>query len=255
MPPLPLRLSRLPSTPGATLACGSPARAALLILALSGMLAAAAPANAQTAPAATAPATAAPPTATSLAADDFIKQLSSDVLTAIRQDKSIQEGDTHQIIALVDTKVLPHVNFERMTRSAAGRYWPQATPDQKRRLQDEFKTLLVRTYAGALTQAGDKTLDVKPLRAAPGAKEVIVRSEVRGGAGDPIKLDYRLERGDGGWKIYDVNILGAWLAENYRNVFAQEISASGIDGLIAKLAERNKAIANKAGAARSASKS
>ena len=147
-----------------------------------------------------------------------------------------------RIVALVDSKILPHVNFRRMTASSVGRYWRQATPEQQQRLQDEFKLLLVRTYAGALTQVKDQTVELKPLRAAPGDKEVIVRTEVRG-RGEPIQLDYRLESTPAGWKIYDVNVLGVWLVENYRSSFAQEINQAGIDGLIARLAERNKTAA------------
>ena len=125
-----------------------------------------------------------------------------------------------------------------MTASAVGKYWRQATPEQQKKLQDEFKVLLVRTYSGALAQVRDQTVQLKPMRAAPEDKEVVVRTEIRG-RGDPIQLDYRLEQVAGGWKIYDVNVMGIWLVENYRNTFSQEIGANGIDGLIAKLAERN----------------
>jgi phospholipid transport system substrate-binding protein len=176
------------------------------------------------------------------APDALIKEVSTDVLDAVKADKSIQTGDVAKIIALVDAKVMPHVNFQRMTASAVGRYWRQATPEQQKRLQEEFKTLLVRTYSGALAQVKDQTVQLKPMRAAAEDSEVIVRTEVRG-RGDPIQLDYRLEKSPAGWKIYDVNVLGIWLVENYRNSFAQEIGASGIDGLIAKMAERNKASA------------
>jgi phospholipid transport system substrate-binding protein len=176
------------------------------------------------------------------APDVLIKQVSTDVLEAVKADKTIQAGDTQKVIALVDSKVMPHVNFQRMTASAVGRYWRQATPDQQKRLQNEFKILLVRTYSGALAQVQDQTVTLKPMRSAPTDTEVIVRTEVRG-KGDPIQLDYRLEKADGGWKIYDVNVLGVWLVENYRNSFAQEIGANGVEGLIAKLAERNKSAA------------
>lgn len=176
------------------------------------------------------------------APDELIKEVSTDVLDAVKADKSIQTGDVQKVIALVDAKVMPYVNFQRMTASAVGRYWRQATPDQQKRLQDEFKTLLVRTYSGALSQVKDQTVQLKPMRAAADAADVVVRTEVRG-KGDPIQLDYRLEKSATGWKIYDVNVLGVWLVENYRNSFAQEIGANGIDGLIAKLAERNKAAA------------
>ena len=150
-------------------------------------------------------------------------------------------------MALVEAKVLPHVNFQRMTASAVGRYWRQASPEQQERLQAEFKTLLVRTYSGALTQVHDQTIELRPMRSKPDDTEVVVRTEVKG-RGDTIQLDYRLEKQPEGWRIYDVNVLGVWLVENYRNSFAQEISANGIDGLIAKLVERNKAAAAKASA-------
>ena len=175
-------------------------------------------------------------------ADELIKQVSTDVLESLKADKSIQAGDVKQVMALVDAKVMPHVNFQRMTSSAVGRYWRQATPDQQKRLQDEFKTLLVRTYSGALSQVKEQTVQLKPMRGNPGDAEVVVRTEVRG-KGDPIQLDYRLEKAAAGWKIFDVNVMGVWLVENYRNSFAQEISSNGIDGLIAKMAERNKTAA------------
>lgn len=176
------------------------------------------------------------------APDELVKRVSNEVLEAARADKSIQAGDVNKVMALVETKVMPHVNFQRMTSSAVGRYWRQASPDQQKRLQDEFKVLLVRTYSGALAQVREQTVQLKPLRAAAGDAEVLVRTEIRG-KGDPIQLDYRLEKSGDTWKIYDVNVMGIWLVENYRNTFAQEISAGGIDGLIAKLAERNKAAA------------
>ena len=174
------------------------------------------------------------------APDALIKQVSTDVLDTIKADKSIKSGDVNKVMALVDTKVMPYVNFQRMTSSAVGRYWRKATPDQQKRLQEEFKVLLVRTYAGALAQVQDQTVTLKPMRGGAEDSEVVVRTEVRG-KGDPIQLDYRLEKSPAGWKIYDVNVMGVWLVENYRNSFAQEIGTKGIDGLIAALAEKNKA--------------
>ena len=168
----------------------------------------------------------------------LIKEVSTDVLESVKADKSIKEGDVSKVIALVDAKVMPYINFQRMTSSAVGRYWKQATPEQKKRLQEEFKILLVRTYSGALAQVQDQTVQIKPSRAGADDKEVVVKTEVRG-RGDSIQLDYRLEQLADGWKIYDVNVLGVWLVENYRNSFSQEIGANGIDGLISKLAERN----------------
>ena len=182
------------------------------------------------------------------APDALIKEISSDVLDTVKADNSIRAGDVRKVIALVDEKVMPYVDFQRMTASAVGRYWRQATPEQQKRLQEEFKTLLVRTYSGALAQVKDQTVQLKPMRSSPEDTEVVVRSEVRG-KGDPIQLDYRLAKTPSGWKIYDVNVLGVWLVENYRNSFAQEIGTNGVDGLIAKLAERNKSAA--AGGAKS----
>ncbi|MEX8494719.1 phospholipid-binding protein MlaC, partial [Sphaerotilus sp.] len=170
------------------------------------------------------------------APDAWIKQISGEVIESVKTDKAIQAGDTKKIMTLVDAKILPNVNFLRMTSAAVGRYWRQATPEQQTRLQEEFKTLLVRTYAGALTQVKDQSVELKPLRARPEDTEVLVRSEVKG-KGDPIQLDYRVEKTGDSWKIYDVNVLGVWLVETYRASFAQEISASGIDGLITKLTE------------------
>lgn len=181
------------------------------------------------------------------APDAIIKRLSTDVLETIRNDKALRTGDLNPIIALVDAKIMPNVNFQRMTASAVGPAWRQATPEQQKRLQEEFKTLLVRTYAGALSQVTDQTIGVKPLRAASDDKEVVVRSEILG-RNDPIQLDYRMEKTPGqglGWKIYNLNVLGVWLVETYRSQFAQEINSKGIDGLIAVLADRNKANARK----------
>jgi phospholipid transport system substrate-binding protein len=170
----------------------------------------------------------------------LVKRISSDVLSSVKADPAIQKGDINRIVALVDAKIMPNVNFSRMTSMAVGRYWRQATPEQQKQLQDEFKTLLVRTYAGALGEVRDQTLSFKPMRAKPEDTEVVVRSEVRG-RGEPIQLDYRLEKTPEGWKIYDLNVLGAWLVENYKSQFAQEIGTKGIDGLIANLVQRNKA--------------
>ena len=175
-------------------------------------------------------------------ADALIKQVSTEVIDTVKSDKAIQGGDLGKIITLVDTKVMPHVNFQRRTASAVGRHWRTATPEQQKRLQDEFKILIVRTYAGALTQVKDQSVQLKPMRAGADDSEVVVRTEVKG-KGEPIQLDYRLEKSGSEWKIYDVNVLGVWLVEQYKSSFASEIGSSGVDGLIAKLAERNKAAA------------
>ena len=176
------------------------------------------------------------------APDALILRMSNGVLDAVRADPAIQEGDLRKVLLLVDELVMPNVNFRRMTASALGRHWRQATAEQQQRLEAEFKMLLIRSYAGALTQVKDQTVQLKPMRTEPGGEEVVVRSEVVG-EGAPVELDYRLERTTGTWKIYDINVLGLWMVDNYRSSFAQEISASGIDGLIAKLAERNRAAA------------
>lgn len=174
--------------------------------------------------------------------DAFVKRLSSEVVESIRADKSVRAGDLTSIMVLVESKVMPNINFQRMTASAVGPSWRRATPEQQRRLQEEFKILLVRTYSGALAQVNDQVVTVKPVRFSPDDKEVVVRTEVKG-RGDPIELDYRLERtpGEGaGWKILNLNVLGVWLVDTYRTQFAQEINANGIEGLIAALADRNR---------------
>ena len=183
------------------------------------------------------------------APDAMIARISDEVISAIKADKLGQTGDMSKVLALVDSKIMPNVNFQRMTASAVGPAWRRTTPAQQQSLQTEFKTLLVRTYAGALAQINDQTISVKPLRASPSDTEVVVRTEIRG-RGDPIQLEYRLEKtpGEGGgWKIYNLNVLGVWLMETYRGQFAQEINAKGIDGLIATLADRNKANSGKKG--------
>jgi phospholipid transport system substrate-binding protein len=179
------------------------------------------------------------------APDALVKRISTEALEAVKADPAIQAGDVGRIMALVDSKIMPSVNFGRMTSSAVGRFWRQATPEQQERLQAEFKTLLVRTYSGALGEVRNQTLSFRPLRARAEDTEVVVRSEVRG-RGEPIQLDYRLEKTPDGWKIYDINVMGLWLIDTYRNQFAQEINANGIDGLIASLAQRNKAAASRA---------
>ena len=182
------------------------------------------------------------------APDALIKRLSVDVLDTIKADKSIRTGDLTKVITLVDTRVMPNVDFQRMTASAVGPAWRQATPEQQKRLQEEFKILLVRSYAGALGQVSDQSISIKPMRSAPEDKEVMVRTEIKG-KGDAIQLDYRLEKTPGqgaGWKIYNINVLGVWLVETYKTQFAQEINAKGLDGLISALTERNKTNAKKA---------
>lgn len=177
--------------------------------------------------------------AEALAADAFVRQLSNDILDAVRGDKAVQAGDLGRIRTLVDGRVMPSVNFPRMVSSAVGPQWRGATPEQKARMQEEFKTLLLHTYAGALTQVKDQTIAVKPLRPGTDPNEQIVRSEVRS-KGEPVQLDYRLEKAGEAWKIYDVNVGGFWLVEAYRGQFAKDLANGGMDGLIAALAAKNK---------------
>ena len=197
-------------------------------IATAGILATAAitPAQAQTAAAGT--------------PDALVGQISKDVIDSVKGDKAIQGGDIGKIIGLVDTKVMPSVNFEVVTRSAVGPKWREATPEQRTKLQAEFKTLLVRVYAGALTQIRDQTVEVTKTLPVQGGNQVVVQSEVRG-KGEPIKLDYRLDKFGEGWKIIDVNIGGIWLVQSYRSQFAQVLGGNGgIDALIARLVEQNK---------------
>ena len=177
------------------------------------------------------------------APDVMIKRVLSDVLETIKTDKAIRAGDVSRVAALVDSRIMPYVNFQRMTASVVGPVWRQTTPEQQKRLQEEFKILLVRAYAGAVAQLKDQTVSMKPFKAAADDKEVLVRTEIKGG-GETIQLDYRLEYPQvqgAGWRIYNLNVAGVWLVETYRSQFAQEIHAKGIDGLINVLAERNKA--------------
>ena len=174
------------------------------------------------------------------APDVLIKRVSEEVLAIAKTDKQVQAGNQERIMEVVRAKVLPHVNFQRMTQLTAGRYWREASPEQQQALTNEFKALLIYTYAGAVAQIRNQTLEFKPMRAAPDDTEVEVRTAVIQSRGEPIQLNYRLEKGPNGWKIVDVNILGAWLVQTYRNSFAAEIQKGGIDGLIKALAERNK---------------
>ena len=182
------------------------------------------------------------------APDAFVQRITNDTLNSIKSDKALRSGDIQKVMQLVDGQLMQHVNFRRMTALATGPAWRSATPEQQKRLQDEFKTLLVRTYSGALSQITDQVVVVKPLRRGQDEKNLVVNTEVRG-KGDPIQLDYRLEKTPGqgaGWMIFDLNVLGVWLVENYRNQFTKEINAGGIDALIASLAARNRSNAKPA---------
>lgn len=178
--------------------------------------------------------------------DALIKDISDEVLTIVRQDKEIQSGDAKKAAVLVEVKMLPHVNFTRMTALAVGKDWRAANPAQRQILIDEFRTLLVRTYAKALTEYRNQTIHFKPLKMQPTDSEVIVRTEVRQSGSKPIQIDYELEKQDkGDWKVFDISVAGISLVTNYRNSFSQEISAGGIDGLIGALRTKNTQVAKK----------
>ena len=172
------------------------------------------------------------------APDALVRQVSGEVLDAAKADKSIQAGDFKKISALVESKVLPHVNFTRMTSKTIGPQWNKATPEQKQKVQEEFRTLLLRTYAGALSQVKDQTVEVKPVRDLSDESNVLVRSEIRG-KGQPVQLDYRLEKAGDAWKIWDVNVGGLWLVTTYQGQFKPVLSQGGIDGVIKLLVDLN----------------
>jgi phospholipid transport system substrate-binding protein len=179
------------------------------------------------------------------APDALVKRISQDVLDSAKADKEIQGGNQKKIFDLVDAKILPYVDFQRMTSLAAGRFWRDATPEQQKQLTDQFRTLLIFTYSGAISSIHDQKLQFQPFRADPGATDgVEVHSQVLQPRGESIQLNYRLEKLDGGWKIYDVNVLGAWLVETYKGNFTTEINKGGIDGLIKALTDKNKKLSD-----------
>jgi phospholipid transport system substrate-binding protein len=175
------------------------------------------------------------------APDALVKRISTEVLESAKADKEIQKGNQQHVLDLVETKILPYVDFQRMTSLAAGRYWRDATPEQQKQLTDQFRSLLIFTYSGAISSIKDQKLQFQPLRADPDATDgVEVHSQVVQTRGETIQLNYRMEKLATGWKIYDVNVLGAWLVETYKGNFATEISKGGIDGLIKTLTDKNK---------------
>ncbi len=180
---------------------------------------------------------------TEMAPDALARKVTEEVVAVIRSDKDLQAGNTRKILNLVETKVLPHFNFTHMTRLAVGAPWRQATSAQQQRLTNEFRTLLVHTYTNAFSQYQDQVIEYKPLKLQPAETDVLVRSVVKqSGGGDPIDINYRMEKTDAGWKVYDVAIGGVSLVQNYRSSFNTEIQKSGIDGLIAALASKNKSL-------------
>jgi len=181
-----------------------------------------------------------PASAQEVAPDVLVKNVANEVLDIVRKDKDIQTGNTRKAVDLVEAKVLPHFNFPHMTSLAVGKDWRQASPAQQKALIDEFRTLLVRTYSKALTEYRDQTIDYKPLKMLPADTDVTVRTQVRQSGAKPVQIDYSLEKVDRGWKVYDISVAGVSLVTNYRGSFAQEISASGIDGLIKSLHTKNQ---------------
>ncbi|MEO8441708.1 MAG: ABC transporter substrate-binding protein [Betaproteobacteria bacterium] len=187
---------------------------------------------------------ASPLRAQDIAPDALAKKVTDEVVAVLRADKDIQAGNSKKVLDLVESKILPHFNFARMTRLAVGAPWRQTTPAQQQTLTTEFRTLLVHTYTSAFMQYRDQVIEYRPFKMAPGDKEVVVRSLIKQKTGaDPIDINYSMEKVDGAWKVYDVVIAGVSLVQNYRSSFASEIQKSGVDGLIATLAAKNKSLA------------
>lgn len=201
--------------------------AAVLLLAAAATLQHAAPVRAQEAP------------------DALVKRVAQDVLATIKADPLIQAGNEARIREVLEAKLLPHFDFTRMTALAMGKNWRTASPEQQKRLADEFRGLLVRTYSGALNQYRNETIDYKPLRMNPGDSEVMVRTAVVRAGGAPVQIDYGMERKSDTWKCYDVVVGGVSLVTNYRDEFNEQIKNGGIDGLIKTLADRNRGVAAK----------
>ena len=176
--------------------------------------------------------------------DGLIRIIVADVMSLVKSDPEIQRGNIPRVVELVEKKIVPYTDMRRTTQLAMGKNWSKATPEQQNQLIFEFKNLLIRTYSGALSQLRDQTVQYKPLRSSPSDTDVIVRTVVIGKS-DPIPLDYRLEKTNDGWRVYDINIMGAWLIEAYRNQFTNQISQNGVDGLIKFLQERNAMLAGK----------
>jgi len=174
--------------------------------------------------------------------ESMIKTVTGQVLDQIKSDASIKNGDINKITQVVNEKILPYTDFRRTTQLAMGRAWRQATPQQQTQMVEQFKMLLIRTYSGALSQVRDQTVQFKPFRADPGATDVVVRSVVMNN-GQPVELDYRLYKTAQGWKVYDLNVAGAWLIQAYQQQFAEKINQGGVDGLLQFLTQRNEQLA------------
>ena len=185
-----------------------------------------------------------PAQAQETAPDALAKRVTDEVIAVLRADKDIQAGNTKKVLDLVEAKIVPHFNFSRMTRLAVGAPWRQASAAQQQSLTNEFRTLLVNTYTSAFTQYRDQVIEYRPFKMASGDTDVVVRSLIKQKTGaDPIDINYSMEKVDGAWKVYDVVIAGVSLVQNYRSTFASEIQKGGVDGLIAALSAKNKALA------------
>jgi len=184
------------------------------------------------------------------APDELMKTVAQDVLTILKQDKDIRAGNSKKIANLVDSKILPHFDFTRMTQLAMARNWRQASPDQQKALTAEFRTLLVRTYSAALTSYRDHVIEFKPLRSKPEDTEVTVKSEVKQSGTQPVAIDYQMAKTPTGWKVFDVKVGGVSLVTTYRETFASEVRDHGVDGLIKSLATKNRESDSSSGAAK-----
>ncbi len=178
-----------------------------------------------------------------LAPDALAKSVTDDVLAVLRSDKEIQAGNTGKVVDLVEKKVLPHFDFARMTRLAIGPNWRQASPEQQKSLVNEFRTLLVHTYAATFVAYRNQTIDYRPPRLQPNDTEVVIKSLINQPGGKPVTVDYKMEKGASGWKVYDVVVADLSLVQNYRGSFETEVRKGGIDGLIKALADKNKQLA------------
>ncbi|HWT72513.1 MAG TPA: ABC transporter substrate-binding protein [Oxalicibacterium sp.] len=177
------------------------------------------------------------------APDKMIRRITEEVMAAVQTDKKVQNGDRRSIQKIIEEKILPNLDFERTTALAAGRYWRDATPEQKQRLETEFRTLLIYTYSSAMSQLRDQKVEYDPFRADPADTDVEVFAHTVNTRGEPVRFGYRLIKKPDGWKVYDVNVLGAWMVQAYKDSFGAEIRKSGIDGLIKTLADKNAKLA------------
>jgi phospholipid transport system substrate-binding protein len=178
------------------------------------------------------------------APDALVKRLSYEILEIIKSDKELKAGNPRRVQEVVASKLLPHLNFRKTTSITVGRHWREATPEQQEQLTEEFRNLLIYTYSGALSQVGDQKLEIRPLRGSLSDDDVEVRTYVIQSGREPVEVNYRLEKTQEGWKIYDVSVFGAWLTEAYKNTFSAEVSRGGIEGLLRTLQQKNRQLAS-----------